>query len=33
VDYQAYFDPEILGALQAIFDQAWLEINAPPGLR
>jgi hypothetical protein len=30
-NYEAYFEPELLGNLQAIFDEAWQEINALPG--
>ena len=26
-DIEAYFDPDLLGQLQAIFDQAWQEIG------
>ena len=29
--FKAYFEPESLAALQAIFDEAWQEINALPG--
>jgi hypothetical protein len=28
---QTYFAPEVLSALQAIFDEVWQEINARPG--
>jgi hypothetical protein len=30
-NYEAYFDPELLRTLQAIFDEAWQEICALPG--
>jgi hypothetical protein len=30
-NYEAYFEPELLGILQAIFDEAWQEICALPG--
>ena len=31
-DYEAYFEPESLAALQAIFDEAWQEISALPSV-
>ena len=30
-EYGAYFEPDLLAALQAIFDEAWQEISAMPG--
>jgi hypothetical protein len=29
--FKTYFEPEVLAALQAVFDAAWQEINAMPG--
>jgi hypothetical protein len=31
LDYEAYFESELLGALQAVFDEAWQEISTLPG--
>lgn len=30
-EFEAYFDPEVLAKLQAVFDEVWQEINALPG--
>jgi hypothetical protein len=30
-NHEAYFEPELLGILQAIFDETWQEICAVPG--
>jgi hypothetical protein len=30
-EFEAYLEPELLAALQAIFDETWQEINTLPG--